>query len=253
MPADFFINRENGIPVYRQLADYIKKQISGGVYQPGDVLPSETDYIRDFNVSRTTVRLAFGLITNAGLVRREQGRGTIVVPQVYTQLPYLTSFTEEARRYGRTPGVALLSQSEEQVSLNAAGALSLSTDTRVLKVTRLRMVDGEPIGISRSWMNTVKFPSLANLDYSSVSLYRLFEREMGLSIRSAKEIIRADLAEEADAQKLKIQVGAPVIRMLRTTFIQGEQDTAIPIEYADVVFNGSIYSVDVELFRRSGS
>lgn len=253
MQPDFFINRESGIPVYRQLADYIKKQISGGVYQPGDVLPSETDYIRDFNVSRTTVRLAFGLITNAGMVRREQGRGTIVVPQVHTQLPYLSSFTEEAKRYGRTPGVALLSQTEEHITINAANALSLPIDCKVMKIVRLRMVDGEPIGLSHSWMNTVIFPSLANLDFSTVSLYALFEREMGLLIRSAKEIIRADLADEVIAQKLKIQVGSPVVRMLRTTYIQGEQNSAVPIEYADVVFNGSIYSVDVELFRQSGN
>jgi GntR family transcriptional regulator len=75
---------------------------------------------------------------------------------------------------------------------------------------------------------------------------------MGLSIRSAKENIRADLATENEAHKLSIQAGAPVLRMLRTTFIQDEQGAVIPIEYVEVVFNGSIYSVDVELYRQSG-
>lgn len=251
MQSDFF-DRESGIPVYRQLADYIKKQISSGVYQPGDVLPSEADYIRDFNVSRTTVRLAFGLITNAGMVRREQGRGTIVVPQVRTQLPFLSSFTEESSHYGRTPSVVLLRQYMEKVSVEAANALSLPLDAQVLRVERLRLVDGEPIGLAISSMNTVKFPDLAKLDFSALSIYSLFESEMGLSIRSAKENIRADLAGENEAHKLKIQTGAPVLRMLRTTFIQGEQNAAVPIEYVEVVFNGSIYSVDVELFRQSG-
>jgi len=251
MQSDFF-DRESGIPVYRQLADYIKKQISSGVYQPGDVLPSEADYIRDFNVSRTTVRLAFGLITNAGMVRREQGRGTIVVPQVRTQLPFLASFTEESSRYGRTPSVVLLRQYMDKVSIEAAKALSLPTDAHVLRVERLRLVDGEPIGLALSWMNTVRFPGLANLNYSALSIYSLLESEMGLSIRSAKENIRADLATENEAHKLNIQAGAPVLRMLRTTFIQDEQGAVIPIEYVEVVFNGSIYSVDVELYRQSG-
>jgi GntR family transcriptional regulator len=251
MQQDFF-DRESGIPVYRQLADYIKKQISNGSYRPGDVLPSEADYIRDFNVSRTTVRLAFGMITNAGMVRREQGRGTIVVPQVRTQLPFLSSFTEEALHYGRIPSVVLLGKSEEQASPNAANALSLPPDAHVLIVERLRIVDGEPIGLSVSSMNIVRFPGLTKLDFSALSIYSLFETEMGLSILSAKENIRADLAEEKEAHKLKIQPGAPVLRMLRTTFIQGEQGAVVPIEYVEVVFNGSIYSVDVELFRQSG-
>lgn len=250
MRQDFF-DRESGIPVYRQLADYIRKQISSGEYRPGDVLPSETDYIRDFNVSRTTVRLAFGLITNAGMVRREQGRGTIVVPQVRTQLPLLSSFTEEATRYGRKPGVVLLEKRIEQITHNAALALSLPADSQVLKVERLRIVDGEPIGLSISWLNNVHFPKLVDLDYASLSLYSLFETEIG-PIRSARENIRAELAEDTEAHKLKIQKGDPVLRMLRTTYIQGEQDTSIPIEYVEVAFNGSIYSVDVELFRQSG-
>lgn len=65
MKADIF-DRSSGVPVYRQLAEYLKKQIATGVYKPGDVLPSETEIIRDYNISRTTVRLAFGLISNAG-------------------------------------------------------------------------------------------------------------------------------------------------------------------------------------------
>lgn len=250
MRQDFF-DRESGIPVYRQLADFIKKQISSGEYPPGDVLPSEADYMRDFNVSRTTVRLAFGLITNAGMVRREQGRGTIVVPQVHTQLPFLSSFTEEARRYGRNPGVTLLNKGIEPISNNASMALSLPPESRVLKVERLRVVDGEPIGHSVSWLNTIRFPHLLDLDYSSISLYFLFENEIG-SIHSAQENIRADLAGENEAMKLKIPKGSPVLRMLRTTFIQVEQDKSIPVEYVEVAFNGSIYSVDVELFRQSG-
>jgi len=246
-----FFNRDSGIPVYRQLADYIRKQISSGEYLPGDVLPSEADYIRDFNLSRTTVRLAFGLITNAGMVRREQGRGTIVVQQVRTQLPFLSSLTEETQRNGRTPGVVLLEKNFEKLTHNAANALSLPADTQVLKVKRLRIVDEEPIGISISWLNIVRFPRLLELDYSSLSLYTLFEAEIG-SIRSATENIRADQADEEVAEKLKIQKGTPVLRMLRTTFIQREQDAILPVEYVDVTFNGSIYSIDVELFRQSG-
>lgn len=250
MQQDSF-DRNSGIPVYRQLADYIKNQIIGGEYRPGDVLPSETDYIRDFKVSRTTVRLAFGLITNAGMVRREQGRGTIVVPQVRTQPPLLSSFTEEALRNGRNPGVVLLDRKITQITHHASSALSLPDNSQVLMVERLRIVDGDPIGLTISWLNSVKFPRLIDLDYSTLSLYSLFETEIG-TIRSARENIRAENATENEAQKLKMKKGDPVLRMLRTTYIQGEQDIAIPIEYVEVAFNASIYSVDVELFRQSG-
>jgi GntR family transcriptional regulator len=248
MPAEIF-DRTSGVPVYRQLAEYLKKQISTGVYKPGDVLPSEADIIRDYNISRTTVRLAFGLISNAGLIRREQGRGTIVVSQVRSILPKLASFSEEVTRLGRKPGTILLSKNEENLSLDAANALSLNTDQKTLKIVRLRMADDEPIGLAVSWLNNAAFPQLNNIGGAELSLYSVFENQFGLTIRNAVETIRADLAGEYEARKLKVKPGSSVLRMNRTTFVQSENANVTPIEYVEGVFNGSVYSVEVELYR----
>jgi GntR family transcriptional regulator len=245
-----FIDRASGIPVYRQLAEHIKAQIIKGVYKPGDVLPSEAELIRDLNISRTTVRLAFGLVSNAGLIRREQGRGTIVVSQVRTTLPTLDSFSEEVVRMGRVPGNILLGQAEENLSLNAANAFNLTVDDAALKVTRLRLADDQPIGLAISWLNSIQFPVLKTFDYSSVSLYQLFEKQLGFKIRNAIENIRADIVTDYEARKLGIKSGSPVIRMSRTTYVQDERDGGIPIEYVEVAFNGLAYSIDVELFRK---
>lgn len=250
MQTDIF-DRESGVPVYRQLAEYLKKQISTGVYKPGDVLPSEAELIRDLNISRTTVRLAFSLISNAGLIRREQGRGTIVVSQVHTTLPILASFTEEVVRMGRTPGNILISNTEENLSVNAANAFEMTVNDKALKLVRLRLADDEPIAIAVSWLNSNQFPILKELDFGRVSLYQMFEQELGMRIRNAIENIRADIVTDFEARKLGIKSGSPVIRMVRTTYVQDEQDKGIPIEYVEVVFNGLVYSIDVELFRRA--
>jgi GntR family transcriptional regulator len=250
MPNEIF-DRESGVPVYRQLAEYLKTQIASGVYKPGDVLPSEADLIRDYNISRTTVRLAFGLVTNAGLIRREQGRGTIVVSQVHTTLPILSSFSEEVIRMGRKPGNKMLGQSEENLTIDAANAFELTVDDKCLKITRIRLADDEPIAVAVSWLNSKAFPSLLSEDYNEISLYKIFEKDLGYKIRNAIENIRADIATDFEARKLQLKAGSPVLRMTRTTYIQTEADKGIPIEYVEVVFNGSIYSIDVELYRHA--
>jgi GntR family transcriptional regulator len=248
MQNDVF-DRESGVPVYRQLAEYLKKQISTGQYKPGDVLPSEADLIREYNISRTTVRLAFGLITNAGLVRREQGRGTIVVSQVRSLLPKLVSFTEEVARLGRTPGTILLSRSEEDLTIEAANELLLNVGQKALKVVRLRMADDEPIGVATSWLNNLEFPSLQNILGDELSLYEVFEKQLNLKIVNAVETIRAEVANKYEAKELQIKLGAPVLRMDRTTYVQNELGKAIPVEYVQGVFNGAVYSAQVELYR----
>jgi GntR family transcriptional regulator len=151
---------------------------------------------------------------------------------------------------GRVPGNILLGQVEEHLSINAANAFNLTVEDTGLKVTRLRLADDQPIGLAVSWLNSIRFPVLKTLDYSTVSLYQTFEKYLGLKIRNATENIRADIVTDQEARKLGVKSGSPVIRMARTTFVQDERDNCIPIEYVEVAFNGLVYSIDVELFRQ---
>lgn len=248
MKTDIF-DRTSGVPIYRQLADYLKKQISSGIYQPGEILPSEAEIIRDLNISRTTVRLAFGLLDNSGLIRREQGRGTIVVPQVRSKLPILESISEEIIRYGRKPGSRFLSKNEEYLPSDVANILQLKTDQKAIKIVRIRTADDEPLGVVVSWLNIKMFPQLASIEGTEISIYDVFENQLGLKIQRAVENIRADLAGEFESKNLKVKSGSPILKLTRTTFINGENKNGTPIEYTEISFNGLKYSVDVELFR----
>ncbi len=252
MQTDNF-DRESGIPIYRQLAEYLRSQISSGEYQPGDVLPSETDLMHDFNVSRTTARLAFDFIRNMGMIRREQGKGTIVVSQVKSNLPLLSSFTEEVERLGRKPGTILLSKGNEKLPPEAASHLGLNPGEIVTKVVRLRTADGAPIGLAISWMNDKKFPKLKEIDYTALSLYQVYENQLGLNPLRANESASADLAREFEARQLGIKLGAPILRLIRTTFVKSYQEDSIPIEYVDAVFNGYIYRIEIELYRHKAT
>ncbi len=246
-------DRESGIPIYRQLAEYLRSQISSGAYQPGDLLPSEADLMRDHKVSRTTARLAFDFIRNIGMIRREQGKGTIVVSQVKSNLPLLSSFTEEVERLGRKPGTVLLSKSNEKLPPEVASRLGLDPGEVVTKAVRLRTADGAPIGLAISWMNDKKFPELKEIDYAVLSLYQVYENQLGLDPLHANESASADLAGEFEARQLGIRPGAPILRLKRTTFVKSDREESIPIEYVDAVFNGYIYRIEIELYRHRGT
>lgn len=67
----------NGLlPKYHQLKEHFRKKIRAGEIAPGERLPSETELVRKFRLSRDTVRKAFGELEHEGWVFREQGRGT---------------------------------------------------------------------------------------------------------------------------------------------------------------------------------
>ena len=70
-------------PVYQQLADQLAEDIANGVYAPGSKLPSETELIETYGVSRPTVRQAGAELRKMGLVVSEHGKGSFVRQRPY--------------------------------------------------------------------------------------------------------------------------------------------------------------------------
>ena len=62
-----------------ELVEAIRAQIHGRLLQPGDKLPTESDIMRSFGVSRTVVREALSKLQAASLVETRHGIGTFVL------------------------------------------------------------------------------------------------------------------------------------------------------------------------------
>lgn len=61
---------------YSIVKDSIKSKIFDGTYQPNQKISSESELMKQFGVSRHTVRLAIGDLVTEGWLYREQGSGT---------------------------------------------------------------------------------------------------------------------------------------------------------------------------------
>ena len=89
------------VPLYHQLKTVLLENLRSGEWKPNQQLPTEDELGSRFGVSKATVRQALRDLAQAGLVRREQGRGTFVADQKVQFGPrHLTSFTEEMRDFG---------------------------------------------------------------------------------------------------------------------------------------------------------
>ncbi|MEZ7130457.1 GntR family transcriptional regulator [Nonomuraea sp. AD125B] len=65
-------------PKYAQVMRTIQERIESGEYAPGDMLPSETQLVRELGVGRTTVVRALQTLAMQGWIEREHGRGSFV-------------------------------------------------------------------------------------------------------------------------------------------------------------------------------
>ena len=63
---------------YEIVENGVKEKILSGVYPIGEKLPTETELMKEFNVSRYTIRRAIGNLENEDFVYRIQGGGMYV-------------------------------------------------------------------------------------------------------------------------------------------------------------------------------
>jgi len=77
-PPPLRLSQASGVPFYRQLADQLADRIRAGQLGAGEALPSVRQLAADVLVSVITVKQAYQVLENAGLVYSQQGRGTFV-------------------------------------------------------------------------------------------------------------------------------------------------------------------------------
>ena len=72
------LKRDSPVPLYEQLADHLRQDIAQGRLPTGVAFPSERKLMVRYQVTRTTVRTAIGLLRQEGLVVAEHGAGSFV-------------------------------------------------------------------------------------------------------------------------------------------------------------------------------
>ena len=239
------LNRNSFEPLYFQLAEKIKLMINEQ-FVPGDLLPSETDLIGRYNVSRNTVRKAIELLDQQGFVISKQGKGTFVASKGSRyQLHKLVSFSEDMRRRGLKPGMRLLGLAQVAPPSQIADLLNIQPGELAHEIRRLRLADGEPMAISTTYIPCSLLPGLTPETFGSGSLFELFSKNLPLPIGYADRSIRPTLATPQQAELLKISPGSALMLVEGPAFLENDQ----PVEYVITYYRGDRYDFTFHAVR----
>ncbi len=204
------------IPLYHQLSQLLRAAIEQGTYHPGDRLPSEPELIREYGVSRITVRQALDELEAEGLVMRRHGKGTYVAePRIEQELLRLTDFVEDMERAGQHPSSRVLAFVHEPVPPMVARALQLPAGTEVVRVDRVRLADDRPIAYDMTWLPLRFGELLVGVDLTKETIYQVLERRYAISILTGTFTITAAVATAQQAALLETERGAPLLVMQR--------------------------------------
>jgi GntR family transcriptional regulator len=240
------VNKDLPVPLYHQLKDVLLKGIETGQWKSDEQLPNETRLAEHYGVSKITVRQALQELATMGYIRREQGRGTFVSqPKFYEGPRELMSFTEEMQSHKLAPASRVLERGVLPADPEVAGALGIAEGESVFVLKRLRLAEGEPMGIQTASIPLAIAPGLPNDSFENVSLYGLLQSRYHVHPANARETYRSTLVDESDAVLLQIPAGAPVLAAERVTFSRA----GAPFEFVRSVMRGDRYRIVLNLVK----
>jgi GntR family phosphonate transport system transcriptional regulator len=193
--------REPGIALWRHIAGTLEREMADGVLAPGGRLPTEAQLSARFGVNRHTVRRALEELSRAGLVRIEQGRGSFVAEDVldYTVGPRVR-FSEWIRRHSKEPSGRKLDLRE----IPADGA-------RVVRLDRLGMADGRPVGLSSHYFPAARFPALLAALAATETITEALAQCGVSDYRRQVTRVTARLPSSSEADLLRMPRNRPVL------------------------------------------
>lgn len=230
--------------VRQHLLDVIEK--SG----PGTLLPPERDLAVELGVSRPTLRAAIEDLTRIGLLVRQHGRGTFTNAQKVSQ--ELTGTSTNAFAVPPAEGTwtsRVLAFDVGPAGAQRASRLAVSPSDPVVRVRRLRLVDGEPMAIERIDLPAVLVPGLAADDMETGNFYQLLRSRYEIVVSDAVQTIEPSVTDADEADLLDIPVFAPVLLFERTTRDAGGR----VVEFAHSVYRGDRYRITSKLRFDSSS
>ena len=234
MNGEFLIDRRSGVAAWKQIADRISRAIDAGEFDETGMVPPETQLAEHFGVNRHTVRSAIAALAEDGLLRRVQGRGTLIEKRERLVYPVgrRTRFSEGLGGQAGETDIKLLREDECTASPAVATALALETQCAVIRLDTLSTADGVPVSLAMHYFDSDRFAGIGK----KLATYHSITRALAAFgvddyVRVSTEVTaRMASAEEADRLAL---TSNPIL--LETVAINADSEGR-PIQYSRTLF-----------------
>lgn len=191
----------NQMPKYVTVRDHLRRRIL--TMELGEKLPAEPQLCDEYHVSRITLRHAVDDLIQEGLLIREQGRGTFRADANQNSdeseviSGSIVGYYRQQKDLGSTVTSKVLGNSVV-IKADMARKLQLHDDDKLIRLERLRMVNGHPTQYVITYLSAQRFTKVLDHDFSTGSLYEFLEDNY------AVRLIRNEIAIHIESLNARI-------------------------------------------------
>lgn len=210
--------------------------------EAGHPIPGERQLCATLGVSRPTLRSVVDDLVRDGALVRAHGRGVFVAKAKVAQRLAPAGGPGAGLRAGGVDGV----WTSRTVDFRGVPAgprigrrLRVAPAEPVLRITRLRIVDGDPMALETLHVPRALVPGLTAHDLETHSFYQLLGSRFGVLLADAAQTIEPTVTDETEAELLGVPAHTPALLFERET----RDDAGRVVEFTRSVYRGDRYRI----------
>lgn len=218
---------------YQEIEKYVRNKIRSGEYTTNTLLPTQAWFCEEFDVSRTTVIMAFKELVENGLVEKIQGSGSYVrTPKLSQQSIYMSSFSEQYTQEGYQVKTKLIFYTQKQVrdfrDSTLAKKLGALPKDGIHYFERVRFGNSEPFAVQYTYVLQEIVPNIP-IRYLKGSIYSYIEDNLKLTIGDGSSILSIIMPPDDIALLLGIPNSEPIVYISHISRLEN----GVVFEYVD--------------------
>jgi GntR family histidine utilization transcriptional repressor len=225
---------------YAKVKQFLKLGLERGQWAPGTLMPSESELVAQFGVSRMTVTRALRELQAEGLVERLQGVGTFAahLNRVASRLT-IRDLQAEITARGHQHHAEVQLARQERAPAELAQRLGLADGAPVFHTLIVHFENRVALQCEDRYVNPACAPDYLSVDFTHTTPTHYLLQVAPLW--EAEYSIEAAAPTAQEAALLDIQASDPCLIVVRRTLNRG-----IPITLARLVHPGSRYMLHGE-------
>lgn len=225
------LDKNGALPLYIQLQRLLKEDIVTGKYKEGEMIPSETQLAKKYNITRNTVRRAILNLVNEGFLHQVQGKGTFVcLKQAKYNIWNFGGFTDYLKSRNESPISWVLEK--EKIHINGKSYIKLK------RARGVKRIDEPPLflTIDTSIIPMMMFPKIDQYDFKVESIYNIMRSKYDIYPKRAELGLTPIKCDALTKKIFKIEKDMPLLMAKGKVF----DSNNVEIEKVQVVYGPNI-------------
>lgn len=218
---------------YEIVVNSLQTRIMNNEFSKTKKLPTEDKLMEEYNVSRNTIRNAIKILMNLGLIYPIQGSGMFIRPPKRKGTVYLNSTRGVTQD---KPGTDIVNKLLKLEVINAdeelAKRMECAINTPIYFLIRLRIVDGVPYALEKTYYNKEIVPYLGK-EIAESSIFSYIKDDLKLTFGFADKYLTAIKLNKEDAKLLQLEENDPAISINDNIYLSN----GLLFNSSDIIYN----------------